>query len=73
VFVTILAGAGSVAAAFVGSLVFELIRSIAVDLFPGEWQIALGTALLFTILLLPGGLGSLVGRLPRLKRKTGAA
>jgi branched-chain amino acid transport system permease protein len=73
VFVTILAGAGSVAAAFVGSLVFELVRSIAVDLFPGEWQIALGTALLLTILLLPGGLGSLVGRLPRLKKKRGAA
>ena len=31
VFVTILAGAGSVAAAFVGSLLFELVRSIAVD------------------------------------------
>src|SRR5436189_161062 len=31
VFVTILAGAGSVAAAFVGSFVFQLVRSIAVD------------------------------------------
>jgi len=63
VFVTVLAGAGSVAAAFVGSLAFELVRSIAVDLFPGEWQITLGTALLLTILLLPEGLGSLVTRL----------
>ena len=30
VFVTILAGAGSVAAAFVGSLAFEMLRSFAV-------------------------------------------
>jgi ABC-type branched-subunit amino acid transport system permease subunit len=65
VFVTILAGAGSVAAAFVGSLAFELVRSIAVDLFPGAWQIALGTALLLTILFLPEGLGSLATRLRR--------
>ncbi len=69
VFVTILAGAGSVAAAFVGSLLFELVRSIAVTLVPGEWQMILGTALLLTILFLPEGLGSLVGRL-RQKRKT---
>ena len=46
VFVTILAGAGSVAAAFVGSLVFELVRSFAVDVMPGTWQMLLGTALI---------------------------
>jgi branched-chain amino acid transport system permease protein len=63
VFVTILAGAGSVAAAFAGSFVFELLRSIAVDFFPNTWQIILGLALLLTILFLPEGLGSLVGRL----------
>jgi branched-chain amino acid transport system permease protein len=67
VFVTILAGAGSVAAAFVGSLLFELVRSIAVDLLPGAWQFILGTALLLTILFLPEGLGSLVMRLRRRK------
>jgi len=65
VFVTILAGAGSVAAAFVGSMVFELVRSIAVTLVPGEWQMILGTVLLLTILFLPEGLGSLVTRLRR--------
>ena len=68
VFVTILAGAGSVAAAFVGSLVFELVRSIAVDLVPGTWQMILGTVLLLTILFLPEGLGSLAGRLRRRER-----
>jgi branched-chain amino acid transport system permease protein len=69
VFVTILAGAGSVAAAFVGSFVFELARSIAIDFFPGTWQIILGGALLLTILFLPEGLGSLAGRLRRVPEK----
>jgi ABC-type branched-subunit amino acid transport system permease subunit len=59
VFVTILAGPGSVAAAFIGSFVFELVRSIAVDLFPDSWQLTLGAALLLTILFLPEGLGSI--------------
>jgi branched-chain amino acid transport system permease protein len=36
------------------------VRSIAVDLMPGTWQIILGTVLLLTILFLPGGLGSVV-------------
>ena len=67
VFVTILGGAGSVAAAFVGSLAFELVRSIAVDLLPGAWQLILGSALLLTILFLPEGLGSLYARLTRKK------
>src|SRR5208282_5364923 len=35
VFVMVLAGAGSVAAAFVGSFVFELLKSIAYDILPG--------------------------------------
>lgn len=63
VFITILAGAGSIAAAFVGSLLFELVRSIAVAVMPGAWQLILGVALLVTILFLPEGLGSLFERL----------
>lgn len=70
-FVTILAGAGSVAAAFVGSLVFELVRSLAVDVMPTLWQMTLGTVLLLTILFLPEGLGSLASRFRR-RRKAGA-
>jgi branched-chain amino acid transport system permease protein len=65
VFVTILAGAGSVAAAFVGSLAFEALRSFAVDVMPQLWQMTLGSVLLLTILFLPDGLGSLVARLKR--------
>jgi ABC-type branched-subunit amino acid transport system permease subunit len=69
VFVTILAGAGSVAAAFVGSFVFELVRSIAVDLVPGLWQLILGSVLLLTILFLPEGIGSVFYRLRRSPEK----
>jgi len=65
VFVTILAGAGSVAAAFVGSLAFEALRSLAVDVMPGLWQMTLGSVLLLTILFLPDGLGSLAKRVRR--------
>lgn len=70
VFVTILAGAGSVAAAFIGSLIFEAVRSFAVDVVPGLWQMILGSVLLLTILFLPEGIGSLVTRLRRRKAAT---
>jgi branched-chain amino acid transport system permease protein len=65
VFVTILAGAGSIAAAFVGSVVFEAVRSFAVDVMPGLWQMTLGSVLLVTILFLPEGIGSLFMRRKR--------
>lgn len=65
VFVTILAGAGSIAAAFVGSFAFEMLRSIAVALLPGAWQLILGSVLLITILFVPDGLGSLFMRKTR--------
>jgi branched-chain amino acid transport system permease protein len=70
VFITILAGAGSVGAAFVGSLAFESIRSLAFAIIPQLWQMLLGSVLLLTILFLPHGLGSLLGRLRR--RRAGA-
>ena len=69
VFVTVLAGSGSVGAAFVGSFVFELLKSIAYDLLPGTWQMFLGAALLLTILFLPEGIGSLFRRLKRWQRR----
>jgi ABC-type branched-subunit amino acid transport system permease subunit len=73
VFVTILAGTASVAAAFVASFVFELVRSIAVDILPNTWQIILGSALLLTILFLPEGLGSLFGRFAQMGKAEGKA
>ena len=65
VFVTILSGTTSIAATFVGSFMFELVRSIAVDILPGTWQFILGSVLLLTILFLPEGLGSVFSRLRR--------
>ena len=62
VFVTILAGAASVPAAFIGALLFEVVRSAAVALLPGGWQMILGSVLLLTILFVPEGLGSMVIR-----------
>jgi len=70
VFVTILAGTSSVAATFVGSFAFEMVRSIAVDILPGTWQMILGSVLLLTILFLPDGLGSLVSRFKSRRPKT---
>ena len=63
VFVTILSGTGSVIAPFVGALLFELIRSFAIQYSPYTWQMVLGTSLLLIILFLPNGLWSLVTRL----------
>jgi hypothetical protein len=42
-----------------------MLRSLAYDFLPGTWQIFLGSALLLTILFLPEGIGSLLGRLQR--------
>ena len=72
VFITILSGAGSVVPAFVGSLVFESVRSFAFAMLPQLWQMLLGSVLLLTILFLPQGLGSLITRL-RWRRKVGGA
>jgi ABC-type branched-subunit amino acid transport system permease subunit len=62
VFVTILAGTGSVIAPFLGSLLFEAVRSFAMVYTPETWQLLLGSALLLTILFFPGGLWSLFER-----------
>ncbi len=63
VFVAILAGQLSIPAVFVGSVLVELVRSFSTLYFPTTWQLALGVFFLFVILVLPGGLGSLPGRL----------
>jgi branched-chain amino acid transport system permease protein len=63
VFVTILSGAGSVLAPFVGSAVFELLRTYALQFAPHVWQIIVGGTLLAVIMFLPGGLWSLFEKL----------
>ena len=67
VFITILAGPGSVAAPFLGAAVFELIRTYAFEYAPQIWQLILGGTLLAIIMFLPNGLWSLLGRLRRQK------
>ena len=63
VFVTILSGPGSVAAPFIGSVIFELIRTYAFEWLPHAWQLIVGGTLLLIIFFLPDGVWSLVREL----------
>lgn len=63
VFVTILSGPGSVAAPFIGSMIYELIRTYAYEWLPHSWQLIVGVTLLSIIFFLPGGIWSLLARL----------
>lgn len=60
VFVTILSGVGNVMAPFIGSFVFEILRTFAIEYAPYAWQFVVGGALLAVIMFLPGGLWSLI-------------
>jgi branched-chain amino acid transport system permease protein len=62
IFITILAGTGSVVAPFLGAIVFGVIHTVAFDLSPNTWQMGLGIALLLVILFLPEGIWSLFMR-----------
>ena len=62
IFITILAGTGSVVAPFAGALIYGVIHTTAYDLSPNTWQLSLGTALLIIIVFLPQGLWSLFHR-----------
>lgn len=65
IFITILSGIGSVAAPFIGALVFGMIHSVAFSYSPNTWQGLIGLSLIFVILLLPNGLWSLVNKFKR--------
>jgi branched-chain amino acid transport system permease protein len=69
IFVAILAGTASVWGAFLGALAFESVRTAALAIWPGTWQMILGAALLLTIMFVPQGIG---GLLFRHKRALGA-
>lgn len=60
VFITILSGPGSVIAPFIGSVVFELLRTYAFEWAPHAWQLIVGGTLLTIILFLPGGVWSVI-------------
>jgi ABC-type branched-subunit amino acid transport system permease subunit len=59
VFAAIMSGTGSVIAPFAGSILFEAVRSSALEIAPQGWHMILGAVLLTIILFLPGGLWSL--------------
>jgi ABC-type branched-subunit amino acid transport system permease subunit len=65
VFVTILSGPGNVLAPFIGSLVFEVLRTYAFELAPQAWQLIMGATFLTIIFFLPGGIWSLLEKLWR--------
>lgn len=65
VFVTILAGTGHVLAPIIGAVVFEILRTFAVEYAPNAWQFVVGGCLLAVIMFLPGGLWSLIDRSSR--------
>ena len=62
IFITILAGTGSVVAPFAGALIYGVIHTTAYDLSPNTWQMSLGLALLLIIVFLPEGLWSMFRR-----------
>jgi len=54
-------------APFLGSLVFEVLRSFAYQYSPNTWQMVVGVAMLLVIALLPTGLWSIFA----LRRRAG--
>lgn len=68
VFITIMAGAGSVAAPLLGAVLFEFLRTYAFELAPHAWQLIVGATLLAIIFFLPGGIWSLLERIPAIRR-----
>ena len=62
VFIAILSGTTSVMAPFLGSIIFETVRSFAYEYSPNTWQMVLGITMLLVIMFLPGGLWSVFTR-----------
>lgn len=68
VFITIMAGPGSVLAPFIGAIIFEFLRTYAFEIAPHAWQLIVGATLLLIIFFLPGGIWSLLERIPFIRR-----
>jgi branched-chain amino acid transport system permease protein len=69
VFIAILGGAAHALGAFMGAVVFEVIKLVAAAYLTGIWQLLLGLTLIIVILLAPGGLTGLL--LARRQRANG--
>ncbi len=63
VFITIMSGAGSVVAPFIGGVVFAFLSTYASEFMPHAWQLVIGATLLGIIFFLPGGIWSLIEKL----------
>jgi branched-chain amino acid transport system permease protein len=61
-FVMILSGPASIAAPFLGSFLFELLRTYALEIAPLAWQFIIGATLVLLILFAPNGVWSLFER-----------
>jgi len=59
IFIALMGGAEHIAGAFIGSLVFEVVRTYALQMAPSMWRIILGSVLIIIILFLPRGLWSM--------------
>lgn len=68
VFVALLGGVSHVAAPVIASVLFQILRTYALDLAPYVWQMLLGIVLLMIILFLPEGLWSIIARLTTKRR-----
>jgi ABC-type branched-subunit amino acid transport system permease subunit len=72
VFIAVLGGAGSVRGAFLGALIYEIVRTYASAYAGDIWQMLLGAFLLIIILFAPGGLIGIFGSLARRAAKEDA-
>lgn len=63
VFIAVLGGAGSVRGAFIGALIYEMVRIYASAFAADIWQMLLGAFLLVIILFAPGGIMGIFDRL----------
>lgn len=68
IFIALMGGSGSVIAAFLGSAIFELVRTYSLEFAPDAWQLILGTVLLLIVFFLPNGLWSIIDSLRPTKK-----
>jgi branched-chain amino acid transport system permease protein len=69
VFVTVLSGTGHVLVPFVGSIFFEILKTVAFENAPQLWNMIIGFALLTIILFLPEGFSSILSQVRQLQRQ----
>ena len=70
-FVMILSGPSSVAAPFVASFFFELLRTYALEIAPLAWQFIIGATLVLLIFFAPNGVLTIFERVLHPRRRPG--